>query len=1093
MAANVAFFVAEVVVSWALTRLMQRTQSQNNNTLSGMRIQQSSRGVPVTLVYGRNRISGNLIWYGDFYTATQTYSGGKGGGGGSSTTSYFCRAEMGLCEGPITGIGNVWNAKSIGNLSSMTSSKTSSLYGSIVYYGDNAQVGPSYMNINHAGQNLNYRGQAYLYMQMYTTDSGSLGNYNFEVTGLLPYNTGAGIYDALPGAIMTDLLTNTKHGVVGWTSAKIADLTQYNNYCIANGFFLSPVWMQQKPAQECITDLLRATNSDVIFSGGQIKVVPYGDTSVTGNGATFTPNMMPVYDLTDDDFIVSGNEDPVSVTRRQQSDCYNSVQIEYMDATNAYNTAIAEAKDQADIDRYGLRQTTTQKSDCITSPATARNLAQLVLQQQLYVRNLYKFKLGVSKCLLEPMDLVTITDSYLGLTRQMARIIQVDESDAGDLDVQAIQVDMGIAHAPAYAPTTNSGYAVNYNVAPAAINSPVFVVPPTQLTGGALEVWVGLSGASNFGGCTVYISTDNATYSRLNKKLGSSRTGSCLNSIPAHPDPDLVDTLNVDLTESVGTILSGTQDDADNNRTLCYLSTGELIDFATSTLIGVNQYGLSYLRRGAFGTTIGSVPGGARFVRLSPDEVFRITLDKAQIGKPFWIKCTAFNQFGQSEQAIADVTAYSYTAAMPPPPPTVTGFTVRQSSTAVVFTWAPVTDYALKGYDVYYGPSGSTLLSQMSLLTVSNMGTEMTNAGVPPGSWTFAIAARDVADQLSPTLALADLTVTNPNSTIISAEQSPGWPGTMTGFVVDNVAGALCPKSIYACSHYAVLSAPSAPTLGSAAGGALGATTYYVKISYVTQGGETLASAESSLAVAANNVLTVTSPSASGQATGYNVYVSTATGTETKQNASTISIGTGWTEPTSGLISGSAVPGSNTTGWEDFLNFCPDPVTTATYQTPEYDLNAAANLRVSATKTLVDGVGVSGSPTSEFDIDYWTTGSDPNVYYTWTVGQVQFQKIKGQVKETPGGVPAVVTQFKIVADVGQPIVQSGTAAISASGTSITLPTAFAIINAVKAVPVSNTALTVTISNITTTGFTAYLWNSSGTGVSGTINWEATGA
>ncbi len=107
---------------------------------------------------------------------------------------------------------------------------------------------------------------------------------------------------------------------------------------------------------------------------------------------------------------------------------------------------------------------------------------------------------------------------------------------------------------------------------------------------------------------------------------------------------------------------------------------------------------------------------------------------------------------------------------------------------------------------------------------------------------------------------------------------------------------------------------PAAPALSSVASGSLAGATYYVKITYTNPAGETDASTESNLAVASSHVVQVTSPSASGDATGYNVYVSTATGTETKQNASPIAIGTNWTEPTTGLISGSAMPVANTMG-----------------------------------------------------------------------------------------------------------------------------------------------------------------------------------
>lgn len=109
------------------------------------------------------------------------------------------------------------------------------------------------------------------------------------------------------------------------------------------------------------------------------------------------------------------------------------------------------------------------------------------------------------------------------------------------------------------------------------------------------------------------------------------------------------------------------------------------------------------------------------------------------------------------------------------------------------------------------------------------------------------------------------------------------------------------------------LAAADAPTLGSTAGGTDASETKYCKTAYANGNGESLPSAEASLASSAHTLLTVASPAASLGATGYNVYVSTAAGTETKQNATPIAIGTDWTEPASGLIAGSALPTSNTT------------------------------------------------------------------------------------------------------------------------------------------------------------------------------------
>src|SRR5207249_4900818 len=65
----------------------------------------------------------------------------------------------------------------------------------------------------------------------------------------------------------------------------------------------------------------------------------------------------------------------------------------------------------------------------------------------------------------------------------------------------------------------------------------------------------------------------------------------------------------------------------------------------------------------------------------------------------------------------------------------------------------------------------------------------------------------------------------------------------------------------------------------------------------------------------ANNLLRVTSPSSVPGATGYNVYVATVSGQQVLQNGGTpVAIGSAWTEPTSGLVTGTVAPFSNGVG-----------------------------------------------------------------------------------------------------------------------------------------------------------------------------------
>lgn len=92
--------------------------------------------------------------------------------------------------------------------------------------------------------------------------------------------------------------------------------------------------------------------------------------------------------------------------------------------------------------------------------------------------------------------------------------------------------------------------------------------------------------------------------------------------------------------------------------------------------------------------------------------------------------------------------------------------------------------------------------------------------------------------------------------------------------------------------------------------------TYYYRITWFTANGETLVSPEASLLVPADNLFVLTVPPFPTNVTKAGIYVSTSSGTQTKQAEVTTSAGS-WTEPdnsgpSNGLISGAAMPSSNT-------------------------------------------------------------------------------------------------------------------------------------------------------------------------------------
>lgn len=629
------------------------TISTSEQRILSLQVQQSSQGLTLPVVYGRARVAGNLVWYGDFTTyehKTTTRQGGKGGGGVKQEDvkyTYEAAVMMALCEGEIKGVTRIWRDKE-------KFSSPASLRLTLYKGGEEQPVWPHLQQAKHAAQAISYSGTAYLCSPNYElTKSAQIYSHNFEVDGKLGYSTS--IVDANPRDIIRDLLTNQKYGC-GFPVENLGDTDVYGTYCRAAGIFLSPVYSEQQEAQRNIAELLEQTNSAAVFSQGRLKIVPYGDSGLSGNGATYIPNLTPLYDLSDDDFIVSGAEDPVRVERKTNADAYNQVQIEYLDRANDYNIAVAEAKDQANIEQYGIRPKDAVKMHGICDAKVARQVAQLLLQRALYVRNEYEFKLGWKYCLLEPMDLVTLTDGGLGLDKTPVRITEIEEDEDGVLNVKAEDFPFGTASATEYPTQPSLGYSADYNVSPGNAHAPVIFEAPLQLTGGEPEIWLATAGGDMWGGAEVWVSTNGDSYARVGAVSGKARYGSLTAALPAGAVFDRANTLGVEI--GAGQLTGGTEQDSRDLLTLCYAD-GEFLAYETAELKGVGRYTLGNLTRGAYGSNIDRHEAGRPFVRVD-ESLFKYPVPRDWIGRTVWVKLVSHNVFGSGAQDLAEVPAYSY-------------------------------------------------------------------------------------------------------------------------------------------------------------------------------------------------------------------------------------------------------------------------------------------------------------------------------------------------------------------------------------------------------------------------------------------------
>ena len=298
-------------------------------------------------------------------------------------------------------------------------------------------------------------------------------------------------------------------------------------------------------------------------------------------------------------------------------------------------------------------------------------------------------------------------------------------------------------------------------------------------------MWCAASGGSNWGGAVVYVSNDGNSYANIGTITGSCRTGVLASALPTYSlaptgrTVDNVNTLAVNLTQSAGQLLAGSQQDALNLATACYVD-GEIIAYQNATLTGASQYSLSYLVRGAYGSPISAHNAGTKFARLDGG-LLKIPFTQDRIGQTIYIKFCSFNIYGGGLQSLASVQPAAYTfkgTALASPPPDVANLRSNFVANNAQMVWDEVTDFRPIKYEIR---KGASWLSSQTLGRYAH----------PP----FNLMGNDTYWVNSVTQPAAGLTVygLNPQQIVITGasitknviasydEAATGWSGTFGG------------------------------------------------------------------------------------------------------------------------------------------------------------------------------------------------------------------------------------------------------------------------------------------------------------------------
>ena len=604
--------------------------------IGDFQINTASYGEVVPEVLGTTRLSGNIIYYDDFTphehkTTTRT---GKGGGSKHTeiTYTYTVACAIGLCEGPIHGIGKVWRDKEIYDYPNEKIELTA-------YKGDYGQAPWPYVLSKHPDKALPYSGLAYMAGVVDLGERGSLPQYNFEIKGKL-LETGDGV-DVNPADYIVHVLKS-----IGIDDVNIDGLEHYREYCKAADILIStPPDSKSTKAQTVINDIAEITNSLVFWSTDRLKIVPLADKPI----GTWTPYNQIQYNLNSDDLIPASDGQLVVYKRKDSSESYNQATVEFINRANSYEKETVAFEVVADVQKNGLKPASKKSAHYLYTKARAQYYAEQLAMKRLYAKNQYTFRLDWAFCRLEPGDLVTLTDELCGLNKQIVVITSVSEAADGQLEITAEGKPPG-TYAPAkYNVHENERPFIDYNQAAPSVND----VAIFQTVGdvGGNQIFVGVNAPSGWGGCSVWVSDNGENYRRIGSITQQARMGRTKNTFDKSADV-------CDVVLNQGVLKTATHIDAERANTLCWIN-GEALSYETVETHPDNWYTLRGLVRGQYGTKAINHGANERFVRVD-EALFHYPYRKEDINKTVYLKFTSLNVFGSNEQGLDEVREYQY-------------------------------------------------------------------------------------------------------------------------------------------------------------------------------------------------------------------------------------------------------------------------------------------------------------------------------------------------------------------------------------------------------------------------------------------------
>jgi hypothetical protein len=692
----------------------------------------STYGNAIPLIYGaENRCSGNVIWStGLLETSEEEEQGGKGGGGGATTTTYSYRVSFALAmgQGTMVGVKRIWaNSKLIYDTTGLTLPAVDPVNGQIVtkamgthavmeemhfWPGSTVQVPDSWIQSFNPATPA-YRNTAYIvFKDMQLADFGNrIPNIEVEIAGSAVTNVAAVVHDIARRVGVDDIsITGLDDELRGLVIARSVQ------------------------ASGALTPLAVAFNFDLAEQAGQVRCVKRG---------AGMKGVIPVGDMG----AVQGADNATEPARFKAVTALEmpkTVSLTHLDPALDYQInsqrAFKDLGDAANIISVELPLT--------LGVDHARRIADRTLWEAWTARRSVAFSLTDKWVRRSSGDVLgVLVDGQI----IPYKVVRISRGDNGVSTYEAQRDDPEVYTSNAFG--TDGNLPSNVVKFPGVTRLVLMDMPIVQDGNDDTGFyWVVTGASAGWRGADVRRSIDGgSSYSSMSKVGVRSVIGDVPVALPVGPTAfwDRGNTLTVTLAYA-GSVLESISEDlviAGYNAAWLGPATGqggEVIQFATATLVGPGQYTLSNLLRGRLGTEANVTHGS--------NEVFVLlrstTLGRSEFGPADWYYSRLFKPVSVLTNEV-DTTAQAFTnngvGKMPRSPVHVAG--ARDGSNNLTLSWVRRTRLQVPGLGLGPVPLGE-LTEAYSIDIYSGASVVRTiSATTPTASYT---AAEQTADGLTP-------------------------------------------------------------------------------------------------------------------------------------------------------------------------------------------------------------------------------------------------------------------------------------------------------------------------------------------------------